>query len=435
MLVIETAPRFLPEKQYAFDVLLGEILGLPFRIQPVEGRSDYQIVLPNGKKLVLEDHFFDALEEGRYLHSDNFPESSHRIANPLLPGEFIAPMYGRVYFDDHRCGLDLVASAFFMLTRWEEYVRPERDRHGRFPAGAAYAVRMGFIRQPVVDEYAALLGHMLLRLDYSWTPTHARFKMNLSHDVDHPKRWWKPADRRRTLAGSLLRRFNPAETIFWLKNGAQDPFDTFDWLMDLSEKNGLVSQFNFLGERARNSDCWYPLHDPFVLDLMKKIARRGHVIGFHPSYEAFADEEKFRSELASLRAVSPLPVSSGRQHYLRFSVPRTWQMWAGAGLLVDSSLGYPEMPGFRCGICREFPVFDFLQRKTLPLREKPLIAMDVSLAQYQKNTPEEALRILNSLRHEVRKHQGEFTLLWHNSSLNDYFWRPWRTVYESFVSS
>lgn len=435
MLIVQTAPSFLPEKQYALDVLLRESLGLSFRLEPMPDVLHYRIKLPNDSILTLEDHFFGRLVQETYLDPANVPQAAPLLPHPFLPGEHLNNIFGRPFFDEHTCGLDLVSSAFFMLTRWEEYIQPVRDRHARFPAEFSLAARAGFLRRPVVDEYAALLGQMLAKLGLPLPDTGRRYRLHLSHDVDHPKLWWTPRDRWRTLAGSLLRRLNPSETLFWLKNGQQDPFDTFDWIMDSSEKNGLVSQFNFMGQRPESSDCWYSLHHPFVQNLLEKIARRGHLIGFHPSYEAFDDEQKFHSELASLRAVSPLPVSSGRQHYLRFAPPETWQRWADAGLNCDSTLGYAEEPGFRCGTCHEFPVFHFLSRKVLPLREKPLFAMDVTFARYRGDTPEQALKILAGLRQEVQKHRGEFTLLWHNSSLNDYFWRPWRRVYESFISS
>ena len=103
-------------------------------------------------------------------------------------------------------------------------------------------------------------------------------------------------------------------------------------------------------------------------------------------------------------------------------------------MVWDSSLGYPEAEGFRCGMCRDFPVFNFLTREVLPLREKPLIAMDITLAQYRGYTPEQALEWLFHLRRQVDKHGGEFVLLWHNSSWNTFFWKDWRPVYETFVS-
>jgi hypothetical protein len=110
-------------------------------------------------------------------------------------------------------------------------------------------------------------------------------------------------------------------------------------------------------------------------------------------------------------------------------------MWESSGLSEDSTLGYPEFEGFRCGICHDFPVFDTRQRKMLHLREKPLIAMDVTLAQYRKYSAEQASESLLQLRQKVEKHQGDFTLLWHNSSWNTPFWEDWKTVFRSFIAS
>ena len=127
-------------------------------------------------------------------------------------------------------------------------------------------------------------------------------------------------------------------------------------------------------------------------------------------------------------------MTTGRQHYLRFAAPHTWQVWDDAGMAWDSTLGYPEAEGFRCGICQDYPVFNFLTRKRLALREKPLIAMDVTLALYRQYTPETAIERLQYLQRQVERHGGEFVLLWHNSSWNHYFWADWRKVFSTFVS-
>ena len=189
-----------------------------------------------------------------------------------------------------------------------------------------------------------------------------------------------------------------------------------------------------MGERARDSDCWYPLQHPEVKNLLKYLVQRGHRIGFHPSYEAFGNPTRFEQELSSLQAITPIEITAGRQHYLRFSNPQTWATWEAAGLLEDSTLGYPEQEGFRCGICHDFPVFDIHQRKRLRLREKPLLAMDVTLAQYQRYTPSQAEAKLAQLRHTVEKYGGDFTLLWHNSSWNTPFWEDWKPVFQTFIA-
>lgn len=439
MIILRTNERFLPEKQYVFEVLLGEFLGLPYRVEMAQ-IADYQLLLPNGNCLTLRDGFFSKIVGEEYLSPKNLPANAPTVEHPFDPAERLTALFGEsiFYFRDTEIitALDVFAGAFFMLTRWEECALPECDRHGRFPANASLSAKYGFLGRPIVDEYADLIWQLLQRLGWPGARKKRSFRFALSHDVDYPKLWRKPTDRWRTLASSLLRRGDWREAGYFLQHGfseKNDPFDTFDLLMDLSEAAGLRSQFNFMGERAPDSDAFYPLLEPFVQDLMKKIARRGHAIGFHPSYESFGQPEKFQAELASLRAVAPMEITGGRQHFLRFSMPETWQTWADAGLKTDSTMGYAEAEGFRCGTCHDFPTFNVRTRRQLPLREQPLAAMDVTLAQYRGYAPEAALERLRGLAAQARKHGGTFTLLWHNSSWNTYFWAPFQAVYKKFL--
>lgn len=445
MLTIHTSNRYLPEKEYCYHVVLRELLDWDFRIVVSETEKNHRLLLPNGSEITVEDHFFRRFAEPEpgspppYLHRENIPPAiSGRME---WQGEDYFVLFGHPHISTEArkiaCCADLFASAFFMLTRWEEYVLPDRDEHGRFPAEKSLAGRAGFLNRPVVNEYAALLRQLAARLGWD-PPAPARtFRLTVTCDVDHPRLWWSAADRLRTLGGSLLRRGNFAETRFWLKNHAfrtGDPYDVFDEWVDLLEQNGLTGHFNFLGKRPPSSNCWYPLEHPAVRGLIRNLAGRGQQIGFHPSYEAFGDREVFGRELASLRAVSPVPVTTGRQHYLRFAVPDTWQVWEEAGMDWDSTLGYPEAEGFRCGICCDYPVFDILRRQMLRLREKPLTAMEVTLVQYRRYTPETAFEKLSALRRQTVRHNGEFVLLWHNSSWNTYFWAGWRDVFRAFIS-
>ncbi len=440
MLIIETSSRFLPEKTYIFQVLLSQLLGIEHQIL-VKERANYLLRLPNGGTITIEDHFFAKMPEGDYFRPENVPDQADTFTQPYARQERLTAVYGTPQFVFYKqsvtCGLDVFASAFFMLTRWEEYARADRDEHGRFPAQSALSFRAGFLDRPVVNEYANLLWQMLLRLGWNIPRPEKQFRLQLSFDVDYPQLWPSPLARLRTLGGSILQRHQPRETLFWLKKHffkRQDPYDTFDDLMDLAEQNGSPAQFNFLGERPKNSDAWYALNQPFLEKLLQKITARGHVVGFHPSYEAHDDTTAFVRELESVRRASGQAVTAGRNHFLRFAAPQTWQCWADAGLECDSSVGYSDAIGFRAGICDTYPVFNFLTRQTLALQEKPLLAMDVTLALYQKFTPQQAIAQLTQLRNQVRKHHGEFTLLWHNSSWNTYFWADWREAYRSFVT-
>ena len=432
MLTIYTSRYAQPEKEYVFHVLFREILGAEYRVIDHLEAHQHRIVLPNGAEVVVENHcWFPDIQS-----IPPAPGSIEGLApHPFHPGEDLVVIYGRPVFsiDEHRitCGIDLFASIFYMLTRWEENNPSVLDAFGRFPAQASLAFRANFLHRPVVNEWAALLWQMLLRLGWKQPLPTRSFNMALSCDVDHPKLWWATRDRLRTIGGALLKRKSLKEALYWTQNHlfhSKDPYDVFDEWMDIFEANNCVAQFNFLGARPRKSDCWYPLEHPFIRTTLEKIAARGHRIGFHPSWEAFDSLDVFKQELASLQAISPRIITHGRQHYLRFKAPDTWRMWQAAGLSGDSTLGYPEAIGFRCGICHDFPVYDASEQKMLLLRETPLLAMDVTLAQYCHNTPTEAGQQLEALKAQVKKYNGDFTLLWHNSSWNTYQWDPWKHV-------
>lgn len=441
MLTIETAADFAAEKEYCFHVLFREMLGAEYQVV-WKPQPDYTVVLPNGNRLEIEDHFFKNVQDDKYEDTRYLPEE---VQHFTFHGLEIVNLYGLPNIQKSenpglptlQCRSDIFAATFFMLTRWEEYVLRERDAHGRFPAKSAAAVRFGFLDRPVVNEWADLLYAMLFQLGWEQARPERSFQLSVSCDVDHPRLWWSVLDRFKTLAGSLFVRFDIRETRFWLRHHffkTRDPYDVFDEWMDILELHGLRAHFNFLGDRPRSSDCYYPIDHPFIRKMMGKLADRGHAIGFHPSYEACDNPDMFRHELNSVREISPIPVMNGRQHYLRFAVPYTWKIWEWEAMDWDSTLGYSEMEGFRCGICHDYPVFDPIERRITSLREKPLIAMDVTLALYRKYTPEEALERLQQLKRQVIKHRGEFVFLWHNSSWNTYFWAPWKKVFLEFLS-
>ena len=134
--------------------------------------------------------------------------------------------------------------------------------------------------------------------------------------------------------------------------------------------------------------------------------------------------DSFRLELADLRtalvaagaADAPL---GGRHHYLRWQADGSWDAWEAAGLAYDSSLGFEGTPGFRAGICVEYPTFDLRHGRPLALRERPLMVMDTTLlAKPLLGLPHEvAVRVALDIASTCRRYQGDFVLLWHNCRL------------------
>ena len=171
------------------------------------------------------------------------------------------------------------------------------------------------------------------------------------------------------------------------------------------------------------------------MGVIEKIKDSGCAIGFHPSYNTYNNFELLDSEHKYLEEITECNILFGRQHYLRFEVPTTWQIWEDLGMSWDSSMSYADKEGFRCGVCYDFSVFNIESRKKLKLKEKPLIVMEGSFVGYQSNmNPTIMEQKVRLLRDNVKKYKGEFILLWHNSSFGFPIWHNYKSIYENFAS-
>lgn len=333
---------------------------------------------------------------------------------------------------------DLLGLIYWMLSRCEEVGRVDLDQHGRFPAVASHAFKHGYLDRPVADEWLSVLGQVMLRMWPEVTLKAHHFRVQLSHDVDMPSLYGFAPWRRigRMMAGHLVKRrdVRASVTAPWVKLGTQktlheaDPFNTFDWIMDLSESQGLKSAFYFIcGRTDDRFDADYEIGHPAIRDLMKRIHARGHEIGLHPSYGSFQSPELVKAEFQRLRQTAEESNVQqgewgGRMHYLRWEHPTTLRAWDVAGLDYDSTLGYADRPGFRCGTCYEYPAFDPVADTALRLRVRPLIAMEstvIDSAYLGLGLGQAAQDKFARLRAACRAVGGCFTLLWHNSSLTD----------------
>jgi hypothetical protein len=370
-----------------------------------------------------------------------------QLVEPRLPVLFGRPCsdgrFLRETRDEIEIGLDVFGSAFFMLTRLEELVDPTRDEHGRFPANASIAARAGFLHRPIIDEYVALLARALATLCPRLGRAPRGSRLILSHDVDLPRMHepdatWPSVMKRsfKEMRAGARHRARTRMTSFAarrLGRRPEDPYDTFDFLLHESERVGAEASFNIMtGCSEPRFDPGYDPGTPFLRGLLRTIDTRGRRVGFHPSYGSSTDLETTKREYETFRTlldeegIDPGPLA-GRQHFLRFDNPSTWRNWSAIGAEEDGTLGFPDAVGFRCGVCRVYPVFDLLARSPLPLQERPLIAMDTSLLNYMKLSPAEARDRVAGLGRTCRRVGGDLTLLIHNSSLYSSPRRRWYT--------
>ena len=421
------------------ETILLERFGFVVRLQYLEGER-VQLLLPGLAGGVVFPAHHDFFLDGA---SGEIPFAWQRdmIAGLASPVGDVIPMPGA---DDNNPGLisdegefvnfnyDLLGMTYWALARVEELKPGRLDAHGRFPAAESHAVKHGYLDRPVVDEWLHVLAELLKRKWPQLVFSKREFRTLVSHDVDHPTRYGflnaKAFARR--LAADFLRskdyRLPVVALRSWLATPqrlhAADPFNCFEWIMDVSDENGLMSAFYFVTNGSHPLDGRYPVDSAALRRLIRRVADRGHEIGLHPSYLTYDNPELLISEAERLKHLCrELGISQdrfgGRMHFLRWEWPATLRAWDAAGMAYDSTLGYAASPGFRCGTCIEYPAYDPVRCEMLGIRIRPLVVMETSIFKYMDlGADEQAYSLVTKLKDVCRKVKGDFVFLWHNSA-------------------
>jgi len=343
---------------------------------------------------------------------------------------------------------DIVASSFFLLTRYEEWIRRDvRDHFGRFPGIESLPYRAGFIDRPIVDEYALLLRSWARQVGVELPEPSRRFSVLLTHDVDELFLRWRPVEMARSIAKGIIGRQSWRSSLrqcLLAANPLRDPLNNIGEVIEMDRR--LVDSFGaemcgsvfffMTGGKNQNGRRYrsYRITSGRVRRSMKLVQAAGAALGLHASFEAGENADLVSSERASLERVAGAPIFRNRHHYLRWREIEDGEAIASAGITWDSSLGYSNVAGFRLGVCHPITLFDPIRARSLAIEEHPLIVMDVSLSSkigmgLNEETAERAVR---KFAETTRRHQGEFVMLWHNAALSswgaDYHRRLYRNM-------
>ena len=389
--------------------------------------------------------FSDAFLEMRSL--PNLPLKRYKDL-PILycSGDPVEKPYVRRKAGQVSTNMDIVASAFFLITRYEEFLRYNARYQGRVPFEETLEYKERFWDRPLTNEYAALLR--------SWIDTlipeksseaklslweGRRAAICLTHDVDYYRKA-KPLLMTAKLMSEFFRhkRFGRGlthlsdffMTILRLK---KDSYLAIDELLKMEA--GFKSTYYFLSAKTSR---WYRSYrlDGEVRDKIKRLKEEGCEIGLHVTPYAYNNFEAMKSEKESLEKVVKQRDYGVRHHELRWDPHNSWQIQDSAGFQYDSTLTFPEKGGFRCGICHPFQPFDLRNGKRLDIWEIPITLMDATLRdpKYLSMEPEEAYEEMLRYLLIIEKYHGVFVLLWHNTSFDEVDWKGWREIYDRFVA-
>lgn len=327
---------------------------------------------------------------------------------------------------------DVFAAAFYLLSRYEEYLDKPKDKHGNYDFHNSILHQQNLLDTPVVEQWIEALKETLLQYFPSIQFKNSKAKFVLSFDVDVAYAY-KHKGFARTI-GALAQRIvlfrigEAKQQLSTLLNKQEDIFDTYHYIFTSIQNKKPVFFFDMgdHGEFDKNPSY----QNKYFRVLIKDISTKA-IVGVHPSYTSNTSKELVTTEKNKLENITGKPVTKSRQHYLKLKLPQTYVTLINNHIDEDFTPGYSGMYGYRAGTCNSFLFFNLQENKSTNLRIYPFAYMDVTLNNYLNLDIEASKKIVSKLIEDVVRYKGIFIPLWHNSTLCDCGeWKGWREVFE-----
>lgn len=333
---------------------------------------------------------------------------------------------------------DIFSAAFYLLSRYEEYLPHNKDSYGRFAHTESIAFREDFLNFPLVnlwvEELLKLLKNKFSTLNFQYS----MYNFIPTYDIDIAYAYQGKGFARnaavmlKALLKGDMRKVKEITPVLF--NKQKDPFDVYDWLHELHTKHQLQPIYFFLVAMHRSMYDKNLSPTSAALQLLIKKLSSNNTVGLHPSWQSCTDERLLLKEKKLLQEISRIEVTRSRQHYIQFTLPKTFRALIEAGITDDYSMGYGSINGFRASYANSFYWYDLMKEEQTTLMLHPFCYMEANCYFEQKLTAEQAAEELQHYYNIVKQVNGELITIFHNHFLAaEEQWQPWKSMYAEFL--
>lgn len=379
---------------------------------------------PNAVIKIFRSNFFDDGIYGTEKTKPCFPLKT-------LPNSDIPFLYGDSTISRDEAGIiwvgaDIIASAYYMLSRYEELINTKRDEHGRFCAKYSYLFNAGYGLRPLVDEYGEFIRKLLKQNGIPLHDNLNRFnKIWMTHDLDVPFKYYTFEKTIKQCIKNLLKITGhnddrPLNSYFCKKN---DPYYTYErlqnvdnYIMDNCGKDTVTVIYFVI---AGNGKKYCSINSLKYLRLLKHLKDNGACMGIHLSYEVADNNSFIKKEVDRIKKKGIIEKNNvrSRNHYLRWIDTKDVFPMIKAGIQEDFTLGFHDCVGFRMGTCKSYYYIEPQKRLVTNLKVVPMQIMESTLSSmnYMSLSKQNAIEMSIKVIDEVYKHGGELNILFHNT--------------------
>jgi hypothetical protein len=327
---------------------------------------------------------------------------------------------------------DIFAAAFYLISRYEEYLPHELDMYGRYAHENALAYRAGFLNIPLVNIWLNAFKQELFKMFPSLTFQQSDFTFIPTYDIDIS--WsYKEKGFLRNAAGFL--RSPSIGRITAMLGLKDDPYDSYQYLHDLHSLNRLSPVYFFLVAKENSVYDKNILPQSTALQALIKEHAAKYKTGLHPSWKSNSDEAILKEEKAALEQITGSEINLSRQHYIKLALPQTYERLLTAGITEDYSMGYGSINGFRASVASSYFWYDLSKEKSTTLRIHPFCFMDANCFYEQKLSTEESYKEIMHYYLACKQMNGTLITIFHNNFLGtDKKFAGWQELYSKFIT-
>ena len=327
---------------------------------------------------------------------------------------------------------DIFAAIFYLISRYEEYTPHEIDMYGRFAHENSIAFKEGFLNIPLVNIWIRDFGKKLKDKYPVVDIQYSTFNFLPTYDIDIAYSF-KHKGILRNLGGFI--KSPSLERLTVLSNLKKDPFDSYEFMDELHSKNKLNPVYFFLV--ATTGSLYDKNISPYsnaMWQLIKRHAKK-YNIGLHPSWRSNKNQSILNREKKVLETAAGMQVTNSRQHYIKLSLPDTFDKLIEAGIENDYSMGYGSINGFRASVASSYYWYNLKTEKMTHLRLHPFCFMDANSFYEQKQNAEESYDEIIHYQEACKKVKGNFISIFHNNFLGtDKQFAGWKEMYMKFIA-
>jgi len=333
---------------------------------------------------------------------------------------------------------DIFSAAFYLISRYEEWLPFLPDQYGRFAHTNSLAHKNNFLHLPLVQlwlmEFEEMLqtffqGYQLPKRYFSFVPT---YDVDIAFCYLHQPFFKNLVGFYRDLLTGKFDSFLERGNVY--SGNQKDPFDQFDFLEEINNRYKLPAIYFFLlADKRMGVDKNIHPSKKALKDLINKIALKFQT-GIHPSWQSGENNLVLEQEINTLVKVIQQPVTISRQHYLKMTIPETYPKLLQAGIKKEYTMGYGTANGFRASYANAFYWYDFKNERVTDLEIHPFCYMDTNSIFELRAPVYEAKKELQELWDQIKNVNGEMICIFHNNFLTDQpGWLEWKKMYTSFL--